>query len=208
MSSYLISINHNFYNYSINYDDSTFDIFNNFYALSPTSSTSYEIYPYLSDYYKINLPYDVNYHDINIKINTNSDNFFIQLYLIDNSNIHYIIPLSENNKFEYNLKGLSSSIKKTYIVATNCNLENTTLSVDLTYTNHNFSNHYCTLCGEYLEDHSYTSRYSYLNKTTHYAFCDCREKAITSHVIESNTSSIKKTCIYCGVAGIFGITKE
>ena len=75
MSSYLISINHNFYNYSINYDDLTFDIFNNFYTLSPTSSTSYEIYPYSSDYYKINLPSDVNYHDINIKINTNSDIF-------------------------------------------------------------------------------------------------------------------------------------
>lgn len=209
MSSSIISIKNNFTNCNINYDDNIFYSYNNTNSLAPVTEVDYSIKSYSNAYYKLSLPSNVNYHDINIKIDSTYQNVYYQLYVIDSLNNHYIIPIEENNDvYSYNLKGLSSSINKVYLVTTNCENSSVTINLNLTYTNHNFKNHYCTLCGEYLENHLYTSKYMYSNKTSHYAYCGCGEYVTTAHVVNSNDTSIKKTCIYCGATGIFGIIKE
>lgn len=209
IASSIISIKNNYPNYSITYNDIIFWAYNKTQSISPTFQSKYSVNSYANNYYKISLPTDVNYHDLNIIIDTNYQNSFFQLYIIDSSNNNYIIPINKiNNKYTYNLIGLSKTIKRVYLITTNCEDSTASFDLKLNYTNHNFSNHYCTLCGEYLDDHSYTSKYSYLNKTSHYAFCDCGEKILTSHVIESGSSAIKKTCLYCGATGVFDITKE
>ncbi len=209
MASSIISIKNNYPSYSITYNDIIFWAYNKTQSISPTFQSKYSVNSYANNYYKISLPTDVNYHYLNIIIDTNYQNSFFQLYIINSSNNNYIIQINKiNNKYTYNLIGLSKTIKRVYLITTNCEDSTTSFDLKLNYTNHNFSNHYCTLCREYLDEHSYTSKYNYLNKTSHYAFCDCGERILTSHVIESGSLAIKKTCLYCGATGIFGITKE
>lgn len=205
MSSSIISMKNNFPNYDIPFDETSFEQINKTVTLSPTSTTTILTQPYANSYYKIELPSNIDYHDININTSTNYQNLYIQLYVINDVN-HYIYNLNNSNGvFNYNLSGLSSTINKAYIVITNC--ESSTISFDLklSYTNHIFKNHYCSLCGNYLEDHVY--KYSYLNKTTHTGLCDCGDSLTSSHVVNANDTSFKKTCILCGAKGIFGVSK-
>lgn len=209
MCAYLISTNENFSNYNIFYDDEVFEKYNNTSILIPISSTSLSINSFASSFYKIELPSNVNYHDISLELKTTISDLYPQIYIIDNNNNHYVFPFNkQNNKYSYNISGLSSYINKAYIIISNCNLNTISTNLEINYTNHNYNNHYCTFCNQYLEDHLYTSNYSSLNKTSHYAYCSCGEYKIMPHTIETGSTNNKKTCIYCGATNIIAIEKN
>lgn len=208
MCSYLISIKNNFADYNISYDNNIFEKHNNTTTVTPISNSTLSIDSYASTFYKIELSSNVNYHDINLQLKTTLSDIYPQIYVINSNKEHYIFDFNkQNDKYSYNLSGLSSYIDTAYLIISNCNTNTISTELVINYTNHNYKNHYCTYCNQYLEEHLYTSKYESINKTSHYAYCSCGEYKIMPHTIMSGSISIKKTCIYCGATNIIAIKK-
>ncbi len=74
-------------------------------------------------------------------------------------------------------------------------------TINISIHNHNYEDHYCSVCNDYTTSHDYHDPYTWVDYNQHKATCGCGATTQQGHAVASNAFSNGKryaTCLICG----------
>ena len=175
------------------------------FSVSKPNTISRNLEYFSSHYYQITIPSNFT-HSIRTNVQFKGTGGAVQIYQKDNEGNHQIsyINSSFNDAYTIDIDDVGNTIKELVIIVSNTNDgESIDYSLNTFLSNHNYIDHYCTICNHYTETHDYHNPYTWVNHTQHLSTCGCGATAKEGHAVRKGSS----ICLLCGGTADIGFNE-